>query len=173
MPEVLLREVEGGLPLVEAAAVLGISERTLRKRIKAGVVKAVKVVAPNGGAAFRVFLDESVLVPVVEGAAPEGFRPELEASVPPVDMSVPAVDGAEVLQLLREKDQLIVELSGRVGFYQARIQELERRVLELEVPKVAPVERANHPTPEQNAADSASQKVSPRPWWHFWRWYQP
>ena len=77
VPEVLLQEVEGGLPLAEAAAILGVSERTLRKRIKAGVVKAVKVVAPNGGAAFRVFLDESVLVPAVERAEPEGFRPEL------------------------------------------------------------------------------------------------
>ena len=170
VPEVLLQEVEGGLPLAEAAAILGVSERTLRKRIKAGVVKAVKVVAPNGGAAFRVFLDESVLVPAVERAEPEGFRPELEASVPPVDVPVPVVDGTEVLQLLREKDQLLLELSGRLGFYQARIQELERRVLELEGPKESPAEMATHPTPPENVAKagSDSEKGSARPWWKFW-----
>ena len=56
--EVVLQCLEGGLPLGEAAAYFGISERTLRERIKQGKVRAVKVLGPSGGAAYRVFLDE-------------------------------------------------------------------------------------------------------------------
>ena len=68
-----------------------------------------------------------------------------------------------------ELEQERSELYGRLGFYQARIRELEHRILELEAPKEAPVEMANHPTPSENGSNSTSQKVSPRPWWQFWR----
>ena len=78
----------------------------------------------------------------------------------------------EIAKLHREN----VELAGRVGFYQAEIQQLrtqleraENRILELEAPKEAPAEMSNHPADAQNVADSGSEKLSSRPWWRFWR----
>ena len=69
-----------------------------------------------------------------------------------------------------ELEQERSELYGRLGFYQARIQELERRVLELEAPKNSvPAEMANHPTPSENGSYSDSEKLPSRPWWKFWR----
>ena len=46
-----------GLSSAEAAARLGISERTLRERIKHGKIRARKVFGPYGNAVYRVYLD--------------------------------------------------------------------------------------------------------------------
>ncbi len=40
----------------------------------------------------------------------------------------------ELVQLLREKDQTIIELSGRVGFMQAEVLQLREQVRRLSVP---------------------------------------
>ena len=77
-----------------------------------------------------------------------------------------------------------LELAGRLGFYQSEIQHLktqlegaqlqlqlaQARILELEAPKEAPAEMANHPAHVENEANSSSEKASKRPWWQFWRW---
>ena len=83
------------------------------------------------------------------------------------------VDARGVQEANRKLHEERAELFGRLGFYQARIQDLEHRILELQAPKEVPVERVNHPTSDENGADSASQKVSRQPWCKFWRWYQP
>lgn len=46
-----------GLSLLEAAQRLDISERTLRRRIKAGEIRAEKQPLDGGGAAWRVFIE--------------------------------------------------------------------------------------------------------------------
>ena len=68
-------------------------------------------------------------------------------------------------------------VSNRLGFSQAEVQQLrtqldraENRILELEAPKEAPAEMANHPAHVENEANSSSEKASKRPWWQFWRW---
>ncbi len=83
---------------------------------------------------------------------------------------------AEIVSILQSQHQEQVarlhrenlELAGRVGFYQARIQELERRVLELEAPKQGPAETATHPAHVENGPNSGAEKASERPWWKFW-----
>ena len=189
MAEVLLHNAEEGIPLAEAAFRLGISERTLRKRIKAGTIKAVKVITPNGGAALRVFLGGAAN----EGNGSEplrlqsfhqaeaGFRP-MDPSFPPASESLPHTSESSLGELVRHiatLEQQNLELAGRVGFYQSEIQHLQAQVRELEQENrllKAPVgaeDRAagtsSHPTHVENGADSASQKVFPRPWWQFWR----
>jgi hypothetical protein len=66
-----------GLSLLDAARVLGVSEKTLRRRIKAGEVEAEKVALDSGGLEWRVYLDS---VPEV---APDSV-PVTVASVPEV-----------------------------------------------------------------------------------------
>ncbi len=87
--------------------------------------------------------------------------------------SMVSANESALVSLVKEQQQQLLELAGRVGFYQARIQELERRILELEAPKETSAEISNHPTPTENAADSDSEKLPSRPWWRFWRWHHP
>ena len=74
-----------------------------------------------------------------------------------------------VLIVCRERDQgqerqqqTIMELSGRVGFCQAQVEQF-REQLALEAPKPEPI--AVEPTPEPEAAPEGEAK----PWWKFWR----
>ena len=181
MTETPFREAAEGVPLAEAAFRLGISERTLRKRIKAGAVKAKKVVTPQGGAAFRVFLNDTSPGPSASEPLPsQTFRP---AEAP----SEPSESGlGELVQLLRERDQMvreqqqtILELAGRTGWLQAKLQEAETRVHDLEeqvkllsAPPSEPTsqvisEMDNHPTAPENGAVRGAEKGA-RPWWKFW-----
>ena len=163
--------VASGLPLAEAAAQLGISERTLRERIKRGQVRATREI-DRGHAVYRVFLEAN------EANPPPGEPlPPMEAMLPPpvTSASPPAGELVQALalidQLSRENSRLHeerAELFGRLGFYQARIQELERRILELEAPKEVLAEMTNHPAHVENGPNSGSGKGSPRPWWKFW-----
>ena len=80
-----------------------------------------------------------------------------------------------MVALIERQQQTIMELSGRLGFYQSEIQHLkaqleaaQTRILELEAPKEASAEMANHPAHVENGPNSDSGKGSPRPWWKFW-----
>jgi len=76
------------LTVSQAAAALGISEKTLRKRIHAGEVKGEKAALEGGGMAWRVYLegDRAGSVPEAErnftvpraGSAPEVFHSQKE-----------------------------------------------------------------------------------------------
>ena len=155
--------VASGLPLAEAATQLGISECTLRERIKRGQVRAIREI-DRGHAVYRVFL---------EADPPPGKQsPPVAAVLPPpiTSASPPAGELVQALALVdhlsRENGRLHeerAELFGRLGFYQARIQELERRVLELEAPKEALAEMSNQPAPGQGDQDPTGQAVSTEP----------
>ena len=159
-----------GVPTVtisEAAKALGISEWAVRRRIKAGKLQATLV-----GREWRVALADSLSASEEPQDASEQ---SLAVSATALEALAEALAEANVRasderKRVAELEQERSELYGRLGFYQARIQELERRVLELEAPKEAPAEIANRPSHFENRADSGSQKVSSRPWWQFWRW---
>jgi excisionase family DNA binding protein len=89
---------EESLTTSEAAAQLGISERTLRERIKAGKVRAEKVI-DRGNAVYRVYLKGS---PPPTDLPP----PSTPEDSPPVTKGSPPAAGGlgELVQLLREKD---------------------------------------------------------------------
>jgi hypothetical protein len=63
MSQSTLNDDRAGLSLLEAARRLNISEKTLRRRIKADEVKAEKVSLDGGGLEWRVYLDEAMTVP--------------------------------------------------------------------------------------------------------------
>ena len=171
MSEVVFQPVaETGLSLAAAASRLGISERTLRDRIKAGKVRAIKVIGANGVAAYRVFLDAPPLVSGVEFPLVEESPRLAEGFLPSVSGNPPLVDLGPLIALLEKVQRENLELAGRVGFYQAenlqfqtQLQVAQARILELEAPKEAPAEIASHPLVEQNGQDSDSQAVSKEP----------
>ena len=102
----------------------------------------------------------------------------------------------ELVALVYDKDQQIArlqderaELYGRLGFLQARVQDLEQQVKLLSGPSIkdlidsgdpeptnnrressdpASTSTANHPASEQNGPNSAPCEREPRPWWRRW-----
>ena len=95
----------------------------------------------------------------------------------------------ELIELVRDQQRQLTrlneeraELFGRLGYFQAQLEaartqsqvtqdELrvaQTRIVELEAPKEAAPEMANHPAHAENGPNSGSEKGSPRPWWKFW-----
>ena len=164
-----------GFATVESAAALaGISARTLRYWIAAG-----KLPARGGKRGRLVRLSDVEQLAVLAGKlGGKGSLPADSAMVITGNIAessaLVAIERqlAEYRELVDRMHRENLELAGRLGFSQARIQELERRILELEAPKAAlaaTTNPTNHPAPSANGANSGSQKLSPRPWWQFWR----
>jgi excisionase family DNA binding protein len=146
-----VQEGAEGLTLAEAAARLGVSTDTVRRRIKRGELGA-RQVQTKFGPAWEV----------LPGAAPEGLPPPsngVHGSAPGSSSSLPGAAPApaqgvtELVALVERQQQTIMELSGRVGFYQAQVEQL-REQLALEAPKADPAPVAEAAPGEQG-----------RPWW--------
>jgi excisionase family DNA binding protein len=109
-----------GLSVKEAALQLGIDEKTVRNRAKAGTLPALKVSRPQGYT-WRIF--------------PDG----LPAHVDPGDIQVEPppthVDPAPLVQLVAQLHVENSQLAGQVGFLQAKLQEATERIMLLEAPK--------------------------------------
>ncbi len=134
------------LPIAEAAAVLGLSEKTIRRRIKAGTLQADRAVTPQG----HVWL-----VHVNGVATPPSGQP----------VQVSAEDRqTAMLELTRSvANELTRSMSIRI---EELVRENERLRLQLqlalEAPKPEPV--AVEPT----AVVEATPEPAARPWWRFW-----
>ncbi len=105
-----LEDQEGqvAVSLLEAAARLGLSVDTVRRRVKAGMLPARKV-PTRYGPAWRVLL----IGPLQQAAA----RPPAPATS---DVST-----VEALRLVERLHQQVAELAERVGYLQARLQQAE------------------------------------------------
>lgn len=166
------------MTIAEYAELHGISERTVRRRIQRGQLRAIMVAGPYGPE-----------YQIVEGAPTNGNaadEPPLTSRPPSPaadETDSPDISGTwpdtldSFLALVRDQQQTIMELSGRCGWLQAQIEAATSRIRELEAPKPEPAEAAdpagsgmsNHPTHSENGADSGVQKASTGPWWAFWR----
>jgi excisionase family DNA binding protein len=149
-----------------AAALCGVSEKTVRRWIASGKLPAEKV-----DGLFRVDADTLRRLQAQGNghAAPPPHHPADSAAdsrtdrAAGPDMSAPqaaapaAAEAAHLAALVAQLHRENVELAGRLGFYQARNAELEERVKLLTAG--APAEAS--PTPTQ-----AAQR---RPRWRFWR----
>ena len=168
----------------EWAARHGLADRTVRAKLQRGTLRGAKERDPVTGVELWYVDELDEPEDWLTGGPERPEHPELRNSNRPAHPEHPPTAGlGEVIALLREKDQAIaqlhrenVELAGRCGFYQSEIQHLqtrlrtvEARVLELETPKEVTGQLVDHPAPSGKAADSASQKMSSRPWWQFWR----
>ena len=141
MTDSLSDRVTDALTPAEAAVRLGVSERTIWRRIKAG-----KLDTEHTAEGVRVLLTDTVSVDdrqlsvasdKVSDAVTDSPQPELMKAL---DM---------VSELTRRNEQL----AGQVGFLQAKMQDQERQIALLMAPK-------DEPTPE--SAAEPEPRVS---WW--------
>ncbi len=139
--------VQEKVDIKTAAQRLGITQEGVRKRIQRGLLKAEK-------------LDNRWLV-----ALPAQLEEDSNLHGTGLERVVQSF-----LEKLERAHRENLEIAGRVGFLQAKLQDAEEEIRMLRAPaQPSGPEPANHPTPSENGADSSSQKVSPRPWWQFWR----
>lgn len=185
---------DGGISLTAAVALLGISERTARRRIKEGTLPAHKLDTPQGGV-WCIHPDMTTRQP--DKAVNVTTRQEVDhlapadqpVKEPPADARpAQAQPGApEVLELVHLVDRLQREnqqMSGQLGFMQAKVQEQERIIALLMAPKesepadVTPAEvpAAGDAQDWQAVAQALEERVKQleqpaapeqarRPWW--------
>jgi hypothetical protein len=141
----------GWATLAEAATLLGVSVYTVRRRMKRGELHAKQVLTRHG-LAWHVRLSD------LPGVAPAGGD-ELRQ-----DAQGPAmVELIRVVERLQEENR---NLAGQVGYYQAKLQDAEHRLLALE----APVDRPESPPDARETASPGGVALEPSrapsaPWW--------
>ena len=142
----------------EAAAVAGVSERTVRRWLASGQLKAVR-----RGRAFAISHEALAAISGLDHG--QGGHPSDsgQRSGRTADDNGRAADTAELVALIREQQQTILELSGRVGYFQAQLEQARETIRALEAPRDAPLhdERAQESTP---GAEAPSEPAA-RPWW--------
>ncbi len=136
-----LDTVVAGLTVRQAAVASGVSERTIRRRIKEGSLVAEKVPTAQGYE-WRVQLDGVACPPGGQARRVDGNR-LVGAAVPVagrVDGAADEVGEALVraLGLVERLQRENLELAGRVGFLQGKLQEAQAQLLALAPPVVSP-----------------------------------
>ncbi len=136
-----LEAVDAGLTVQQAAVAAGVSERTIRRWIKEGTLAAEKVPTAQGYE-WRIQLD---------GAARLPGRPSRRVDDNRVDSrTAPTANGVDrvaeevsealvrALELVERLQREKLELAGRVGFLQGKLQETQAQLLTLAPPATAP-----------------------------------
>jgi hypothetical protein len=134
------------LPVAEAAAALGLSEKTIRRRIKAGTIAAERVVTPQG----HIWLVEVAAARVVTPGQP------VQASADDRQLAMLDLTRTVANELTRSLSNRIEELTRENERLRLQLQAA------LEPPKAEPV--AVGPA----AAAAATPARATRPWWRFW-----
>ena len=146
--------VQGTLSVQEAAAHYGVTEKTIRRRIKAGSLRAIKHGIAEGFE-WRVYPEGSLDSDQGTQTTHEGTHTEREPYTPLSPQPKPPQQSAELLRALEVVERLTQrneQLAGQLGFTQAKLQEAERTVALLMAP-----------TDEQ--APEPPAEPERRPWW--------
>ena len=139
----------GGLTIQQAATVAGVSERTVRRWIKEGTLAAEKVPTAQGYE-WRVQLDGAACLS--GGRACRGGSARVDGMVAPaagwVESAAEEVGEALVraVGLVERLQRENLELAGRVGFLQGKLQETQAQLLALAPPAAAPPAAPAGPT---------------------------
>jgi hypothetical protein len=147
-------QLEGSLSIQEAALFYGVAEKTIRRRIKTGALRAVQHPIAEGFE-WRVYPEgthsgNGTVDPPHEGphtSPPAGTQvdPTIAKALELIERM--HADQTEELERLRRENQ---QLAGQVGFVQAKLQDAEEQIRLLMAPK-------DEPTPA-----TAPER---RPWW--------
>jgi len=121
---------ETGLNINQAAEKLGVSVRTVRRRIKEGLLKAIKVEG-RFGEEYRIMLDEPIAATAVLGVLLEEI--DDSQSKPP--------EVTELLKVIRDLSQQNIDLARRVGAAEAKVQMLSEKMQLLESPVIKKPEK--------------------------------
>lgn len=161
-----------GLTLEQAAATLGLSVTTVRRRVKQKKLRATLVTGEHGPE-YRVHLESDLADHPVGDREQVVDQPEQErlgTDQPAVTSLVALVD-----RLTTENGRLQderAELYGRLGFLQAQLQAKDEQIKALAAPKEPEPNAANSdgsaaPSPPRWPEEPAPPE-SARPWWRFW-----
>ena len=121
-------KLDDTFPIGQVATLLGVSERTIRRRIESGRLQAVQV-GTSQGYEWRVILDGTQ--DKADGTIDKVSRQDA------VHLDSQADTGAlqQALALIEKQEQQIVELAGQCGFLQAKLQERDNQIRALMAPK--------------------------------------
>ena len=145
--------VQGTLSVQEAADHYGVTEKTIRRRIKAGSIRAIKHGIAEGFE-WRVYPEGTLDSTKGTQTTHEGTHTEQESHTALEAQPEPPQQSAELLRALEVVERLTLrneQLAGQLGFTQAKLQEAERTVALLMAPK-------DDPAPEPAAEPD-------KPWW--------
>ena len=153
---------DGSLSLQEAAERLGVSERTIQRRIQKGMLHAYKADTPRG-LVWRVILDGT---PVTHDSKQNGAAvvhdsvPVTHDSTPPAAPNPELLKALDLAEQLRRDNAALVQrneqLAGQLGFIQAKLQDAEEQIRLLMAPQDA---RPAVPTPQD------APTPGKRAWW--------
>lgn len=118
-----------GLTIAEAAEALGLSERTIRRQIKSGKIKA-ELVLGRYGAEYRIsgLGERAVARPGVDKAPASALDKTLDKT--PASALDKAIDKTldKALDMVKSLQQEKAELYAQVAYWQAQFQHLEEQV---------------------------------------------
>ena len=155
-------QVDRTLSVAEAAEHFNVSEKTIRRWIKSGTIKGVPMKTPQGYE-WRIHPNsDSVQADVqIDNHVDSGdgnLDDQMDNQVVMAALALAEQVRTDKQQLWEDYQKLQrenMEMAGRLGFYQAKLQDLEDQVLALSA----------GPTPTHE---------SPRaPWWKRWLGLQP
>jgi hypothetical protein len=131
--------------LKQAALRLGLSEKTIRRRVEAGRLEGRKMSTPTGPA-WLIRVDDVQPMMLREGVGTGTVLP------------TPAAGLVEALAMIERQQHQITEMAGRLGYYEAEVEQLRTALLAIQVPQA-------EPTPESPPANVMSAEERPRAAW--------
>jgi hypothetical protein len=148
----------------QAAIKLGVTPITIRRRLRRGELEGQLTDTPSG---------QAWLVRIPDGDPPQAEMPRYavpRSDVPPTD-SDPHQSGVQLdslVALVRDQQQTIMELSGRVGYLQSELRQRTEQLAALQAP--APVPPAQELTAEVVTAEEPPASPQPGRVRRFLRW---
>ena len=156
---------DSGLSVKEAAAALGISERTARSRIKAGKLAAIQIERPQGYE-WRVYPDG---LPPGNNLDLSGNNVEShvespnENQVDPPGNNVEAPGMVEMIHLVATLQSRNEQLAGQVGYLQRQVLEQQETIQRLLMAPKEPTDVTPEKPPVEPEPRAAPEPR--RPWW--------